>query len=312
MRLNRFLLGSLGIVFISLVSSVQAGTVPILVFTPDIHASMDRWPANTVAVQKDIMNKVASLHPAAMILGGDTTDRGARDGDWSMYLNLTASLAGIDIYPTLGNHELYNWSSKTKNHYVTDIGGGKKKYDRQFGPFYAAHAPAARSGYYYSINNSGVHVISLDMHIPAALSSLLKNGSQYQWLVNDLKSKAATSAKYIVVVSHLPIHPTPCGSGMPGDFDTMRNLFVKLDPLFKQYKVSVVAGGHLHCYKRNNSPSNTTTLPYYVVAGTSGAPNSTLGYLQFTVGASSMRVEKIKRTSSNQYVVSDSFTVSAR
>lgn len=312
MILDKLFIGVTSIAFMGLVNADTINVDTTFVFAPDIHSSADRWPDNTVNVQREIMEKIGSLHPSAVILGGDTLDRGARSSDWTAYTSLTAPLAGINIYPTLGNHELYNWSSKTSNNYITDIRNGRRNYDAQFANFYADHAPATRNGYYYSIDNAGVHVISLDMHLPQALAGLLKNGAQYNWLVNDLKSQNARSAKYIVVVSHLPVHPAPCGSGMPGDAQNMRDLFVKLDPLFKQYKVSVVSSGHLHCYKRSTSPNSQTNLPYYVVAGTSGAPSSTLGYLKFTVGASSMRVEKINRRSTNQYVVADSFTVSAR
>jgi hypothetical protein len=90
----------------------------------------------------------------------------------------------------------------------------------------------------------------------------------------------------------------------------MVGLYKKLDPLFKQKKVGLVVGGHLHCYKRSSQPAGT--LPYYVTAGTSGAPGSYLGFLKLTIEPKSMRVEQMLRQSAGVFKPRDVYVVPSR
>ena len=98
-----------------------------------------------------------------------------------------------------------------------------------------------------------MHVVMLDQYTTYTAGS-----TQYNWLKTDL---AASTKKWKVVVLH---EPGWSAGGGHGNNTTVQN---DLQPLFVQYGVAIVFGGHNHYYARA-SVSGVTHL----TVGGGGAP----------------------------------------
>jgi hypothetical protein len=119
-------------------------------------------------------------------------------------------------------------------------------------------------------------------------TSYTSGSAQYNWLVNDL---AATSKKWKIVVLH---EPGWTAGGSHGNNTTVQNV---LQPLFEQYQVAVVMGGHNHYYARaavngiQHLTIGTGGAPIY--APQSGQPNIVTtyqgnGYSKFSISGNTL------------------------
>jgi predicted phosphodiesterase len=106
---------------------------------------------------------------------------------------------------------------------------------------------------WYEVDISGVHFIILDSEL-----SLKVDSEQYNWLVEDLKTKKANDL--IVAIFHQPVF----SSGPHGGSAEYQNTLV---PLFEKYGIDLVFSGHDHDYERSQYHNI-----YYIVAGGGGAP----------------------------------------
>lgn len=269
----------------SVTYSFAADVPNVFALMTDVHFTSftDASCKPKLAVQKQIVNSVLATNPLAILLSGDTVDRGGEVGDWSVYdATMRVVPSTIPILPAFGNHETYTHTTVT-NYYAYNIKKGTLNFNTRFAPLYTGNG-----GIFYSKDIGGVHFIALDTITPAAQTSLIKKtGTQYTWLVNDLKSPAAKAANFIVVYSHVPLKAA-C-SVADANKTLIDNLYAGLKDLFSTYKVEVAIAGHLHCF---NAQSDTGTGTMYVVAGTSGATSSTIGFLTLSTVGTTMSIVK--------------------
>jgi len=192
-------------------------------------------------------------------------------GDYSYVSTATCWLDKIsDIKSktriTIGNHE--DASSEGFSKYMSAFGLSKT---------------------YYSFNYNNVHVLVMDTDH----SSYSSGSSQYNFVINDLKSASQNSnIKWIIVYLHKQMYTSPntCStsscSNTGTDAKNLRNIY---HAKFDQYGVDIVLNGHLHNYQRtypikydSGSPSSPTktsssTTNYnnpageiFVIVGTGG------------------------------------------
>ncbi len=200
-------------------------------------------------------------------------------GEWfaSAYTALRkqdASLADIGVR---GNHE------------------GSATYWKRYWP-----QPFNSGGLYWSFDYGPMHVTMLDQFTAYSAGS-----AQYNWMKADL---ANSTKKWKIVVLH---EPGWSAGGGHGNNTTVQN---DLQPLFQQYGVAIVFGGHNHYYARA-SVNGVTHLtmgsggaPLYTPA--SGQPNIVKTYKGYSFGEFSISGSTLtaKIISSSGATV-DSFTI---
>jgi predicted phosphodiesterase len=105
------------------------------------------------------------------------------------------------------------------------------------GTIYAKYFPEPYvAGFYWSFDYGPVHVAMVDQYTTYTAGS-----PQLNWLASDL---AATTKPWKIVVLH---EPGWTSGGSHGNNTTVQTV---LQPLFKQYGVQLVIGGHNHYYAR--------------------------------------------------------------
>jgi hypothetical protein len=109
------------------------------------------------------------------------------------------------------------------------------------------------AGRYWSFDYGPMHVIMMDQY-----TSYSSGSAQYNWIKSDL---AATTKKWKIVVLH---EPGWTAGGGHNNNTTIQNTY---EPLFEQYKVAVVLGGHNHYYAR----ASVNDVQHLTI-GTGGAP----------------------------------------
>jgi hypothetical protein len=160
--------------------------------------------------------------------------------------------------------------------------------------------PFNSGGLYWSFDYGPIHVAMIDQYTAYGAGS-----AQYNWLKADL---AASTKTWKFVVLH---EPGWSSGGGHGNNTTVQN---DLQPLFVQYGVSVVFGGHNHYYARAsvNGVTHLTVggggAPLYTPA--SGYPNivtttSAYSFGEFTVSGNTLTAKIV----SNSGATIDSFTI---
>jgi Calcineurin-like phosphoesterase len=193
------------------------------------------------------------------------------------YNNLRRQDASIADTGVRGNHE-----------------GGAVYFKRYF------PQPYQPGGLYRSLDYGPMHIALLDQYTAYNAGSV-----QYKWLKNDLASSTKT---WKFVVLHEPGWSS--GGGHPNNTTVQTDL----EPLFKQYGVSIVFGGHNHYYARAtvDGIQHLTVggggAPLYVPA--SGYPNIVVAsqnysFGQFTISGTTLTA----RVVSNSGAVLDTFTI---
>ncbi len=200
-------------------------------------------------------------------------------GEWynTSYANLRAQEASIADTGVRGNHE-----------------SGATYWKRYFPQPYQA------GGLYRSFDYGPMHIAMLDQYTAYNAGS-----TQYNWLKNDL---AASTKTWKLVVLH---EPGWSSGGGHGNNTTVQN---DLEPLFKQYGVSIVFGGHNHYYARA-----TVDGIQHLTMGGGGAPlyapgsgypnivasNSSYSFGQFTISGNTLTAKVVN----NSGATIDSFTI---
>jgi len=154
-----------------------------------------------------------SLHAADWI-NSDTESNWTNE--WfvsgTTYPQMHAFQAEVPIVGARGNHE-----------------GSGTVFSKYFPEPYSA-------GFYWSFDYGPVHVAVVDQY-----TNYAANSTQYNWLAADL---AASNKLWKFVVLHEPGWSSDGGHGNNSTVQTV------LQPLFKQYGVQLVIGGHNHYYAR--------------------------------------------------------------
>ncbi len=200
-------------------------------------------------------------------------------GEWfnSSYANIRKQDANIPDVGVRGNHE-----------------GGATYWKRYF------PQPYQSGGLYRSFNYGPAHIVLLDQYTAYNAGS-----AQYNWLKNDL---AASTKKWKFVVLH---EPGWSAGGGHGNNTTVQK---DLEPLFRQYGVSIVFGGHNHYYARA-----TVDGIQHLTVGGGGAPlaspsssypnivkvSKNYSYSEFTISGSTLTAKVY--TSGGTTI--DSFTI---
>jgi acid phosphatase type 7 len=165
--------------------------------------------------------------------------------NWGSFLNVT--------HPAMGNHDTYPPS-------------GTGPY---FGYFSAAAGP--RPGGYYSYDiGANWHVIVLNSNCGVEVTDCI-GSAQTIWLENDLKTN---NKQCVLAVWHHPRWTVGSQTDTGRSADWWNLLY--------QYKVDIVANGHMHWYERFNliDPQENAApdgIREFVV-GTGGAPDYAFSY----------------------------------
>jgi hypothetical protein len=154
-------------------------------------------------------------------------------GEWfgSSFTNIRAQDGNISDIGVRGNHE------------------GGATYWKRYWP-----EPFQSGGLYWSFDYGPMHVVMLDQY-----TSYSAGSTQYSWLKNDLASSSKT---WKIVVLH---EPGWSAGGGHSNNTTVQN---DLQPLFVQYGVAIVFGGHNHYYARASVGGVT-----HLTMGGGGAPS---------------------------------------
>jgi hypothetical protein len=166
---------------------------------------------------------------------GDLVSNGDSDSTWTSEMfaasltNIRAELANLSDLSVMGNHE-----------------GSGALFVRYFPMPFVANR-------YWSFDYGPLHVIMMDQY-----TSYSSGSAEYNWLKSDL---AATTKKWKIIVLH---EPGWSANGGHANNTTIQNTY---EPLFEQYNVALVLGGHNHYYAR----AMVNGIPELTV-GTGGAP----------------------------------------
>ena len=143
--------------------------------------------------------------------------------------------------------------------------------------------PPRQGKYYYSFNHGPVHFIILDTGEDKEDSHPVYGGlvdfdayrqEQADWLKQDLESKASVSARYNIILQHIP----PYGRGHGST--EVSNLWV---PLFNRAGIDLLLCGHNHRFTVRKSTSGENNFP--LVIGPAG------GYIAVNVTEEKLAVE---------------------
>jgi len=236
-----------------------------------------------------VVNAIIESNPEIVLHTGDIINDGRVYNQWGSEFFTPASnlIKNKTVFTSLGNHE--NNASWYYSFFSNPTESGNEAW--------------------YSFEYGNSHFIALDTTQDFSVGS-----NQYNWLVSDLNSSAATSSTWIFVFFHHPpytsgAHGTPEATGV-----NVRNWLV---PVFEFYGVDVVFNGHDHQYERSYKSGI-----YYLVAGGGGAPLrsvnqtenpyqqlalSTLHHCTIDVNGSSLTINALF----NNGTVFDSFSMQA-
>ncbi len=237
---------------------------------------------NTVSGQVDNLFTSDPSYQTLNLSVGDLVSNGDSDSTWTSEMfatsltNIRTELADIPDLSVMGNHE-----------------GSGALFTRYFPMPFVANR-------YWSFDYGPMHVIMMDQY-----TSYGSGSAEYNWLKSDL---AATTKKWKVIVLH---EPGWSANGGHTNNTTIQNTY---EPLFEQYNVALVLGGHNHYYARamvNGIPEltvGTGGAPLYTPV--SGQPNIVKtyrgnGYARFEINGSTLTGAFIDTSDA----VIDTFTV---
>ena len=220
---------------------------------------------------RTIRGAYANLPKADLIIhAGDLINRANSDYEWGEWFEAGGWVNGM--VPSLaapGNHEFYNDENK------------KRTLSQHWRPQFALpeNGPKELLETAYYIDYQGVRFITLNSE--QALSNPESLEKQAAWFEEINKNNPN---RWTIVVHHHPIYSTAVGR----DNDKWR---MKMEPLYKKYKVDIVLQGHDHTYARGINMAlgkgrKSPDGPIYVVS-VSGPKMYELGLQDWMVRAAS-------------------------
>jgi len=160
---------------------------------------------------------------------GDMCDNGKNFNQWAYALNTYQDLfANTSMFFTAGNHEDGSNAMLNYFNYTLPTGTDNKPLQKD----------NLKDGVFYSFNYANAHFVVLNTN--DSNSSGLGE-VQLNWLTNDL---ASSTAKWKFVLMHKSLYS---GGSHSTDAEVVA-MRKQLVPLFKQYGVNIVFGGHDHTY----------------------------------------------------------------
>ena len=196
-------------------------------------------------VRKWLVDRIAEVHPAVLLLTGDTPYHGANPDDWRAFEQETEPWRkeGIVVLPTTGNHEV--------------LGGAEPGITN-----YLDHFPEIERHRNYSALLGNVEVISLDMD-----SDDVNTDRQVIWFGQQLEHVPA-QVDFLMILYHMPWmvdEQTETLLRLPSA-DALLYRKVLEAHLDKLRARVLVLNGHIHNYERFESRGVE-----YVVTGGGGA-----------------------------------------
>lgn len=213
---------------------------------------------------------IQGLDPDLVLHAGDISYSQGNPAEWKEWFLMVEPVAAkVPWLPVLGNHETYTGPGQAATPWV--VAGQASPLEVAF--FHQRFALPGNE-LWYSFDWAGVHIVGLDTF---SASGGVDEGAlpegEAAWLEQDLRAHA--DAPWTIVFLHQP----PYSSGLHGDAPRVQEAFV---PLFEQYGVDLVIGGHDHTYERSyplrgGAPAQTNRSTYeagdgvlYVVTGGGG------------------------------------------
>ncbi len=196
---------------------------------------------NNASIHGLVVDQIRAQSPALVIHTGDITgDAGIDEYDPQFFVPAAELLRNTPMFLTVGNHEY----SPVSNYY--DL------YDLP------SNNPAGTEAY-YSFDYGPAHFVCLNTEfLPGGHEDdPAQAAAQTAWLHADL---SASTRPWTFVYFHRP----PFSSGGHGGWEPALTALV---PIFEQYHVTMVFGGHNHLYDAYRKSG-----VYYIVAGGGGAP----------------------------------------
>ncbi|MBI2897548.1 MAG: metallophosphoesterase family protein [Deltaproteobacteria bacterium] len=188
-----------------------------------------------------------TMAPDFVLATGDMVQHGEQDDLWLAWFESgQAMFRHTVLFPTIGNHDYENEDDPAADD------AGLMNWYRVF-DLPAADGESQRS--YFSFSWGTVAFIVLDRY-----QGFDEGSPQLAWLEQSLEASRADEHVRHIVVS---VHPPPEGVAWFGPDETLR----ALEPLFAEFDVGLVLGGHEHSYQRVVKDGIT-----YVVTGGGGAP----------------------------------------
>ena len=196
-------------------------------------------------VRKWLVNRIAEVHPAVLLLTGDTPFHGANKDDWNEFAQETQPWRKEEILvlPTTGNHEV--------------VGGAEQGIAN-----YLDHFPEIERHRNYSALVGNVEVLSLDMD-----SNSVDTDRQVIWFGQQLEHVPA-QVDFLMILYHMPWmvdEQTETLLRLPSA-DALLYRKVLEAHLDKLRARVLVLNGHIHNYERFESHGVE-----YVVTGGGGA-----------------------------------------
>ena len=165
------------------------------------------------------------------LLGGDIVESGVRTGEWDLFLDAAGPVfSRIPLMPANGNHES-NFAGSGKPELYLDTFSLPLK------------GPAGFEEEFYSFDCGAVHVTVLNAWVVSGEQAVTEEdwAAIGGWLARDL---AASTARWQVVVSHLPFYPVHSDTNA----DAARQ---RWGAILEDCGADLVLVGHQHVYARS-------------------------------------------------------------
>lgn len=175
--------------------------------------------------------------PTVMFLSGDAVASGGSQAQWDALFGAAPDLfAEVPAYWAHGNHEALD-ELFFQQHALPDHQGGMSQVEEWYG---ASYGPVRLVVLNDTVSNSGQI-----------------NGSEKQFLQNELSSIDRERTPFVIAMHHQPMYTVSSGHSSN---TTIRNAW---GPLMAQYKVNADIAGHVHSYESSKpiTAGTTTTVP---------------------------------------------------
>lgn len=199
-----------------------------------------------------VTDAIIDEHPEFLLHGGDFVDVAVFVWEWNDFFDVFTDLAPyVPLVPVMGNHEFW---------------GGQPFYRKYF----ATPDHNNDNSSIYSFQYGNTFFINIDV-----AQLYLVGTAQYNWVVEQFELAASIpSIKHCVVQAHFPPY-SASNHGTDTDVLAFRNSFV---PLFEEYGVDVIFGGHDHNFQHSE-----VNGIHYIVTGGGGAPRYSVDPESWTV-----------------------------
>ncbi len=202
----------------------------------------DTAPSNP-QYRRALVNQIASIKPSFLLLSGDLVLRGDNPADWAVWDAETKPWADakLPLFPTIGNHELYQ-----------DAAAGLENYFRRF--------PELKDSRYYSLRAGDTLTLVLDS------SQDETTGAQGQWLASQLDHLPG-DVEFVFFLLHHPPYTHSKEGFLGGGGHTARAREQALAKMLEDRQLKtrphfIVFSGHVHNYERYDRHGVT-----YIVTG---------------------------------------------